>query len=110
MKTRAICRLLGCFLSLAGHWCLGAESTVLSYRGTLNDHGVPANGNYDFTFGLYTSTIGGAPVGSIITNLNTAVTNGSFSVGLDFSNAFDGTLYWLETAVRTNNATNFFIT
>jgi hypothetical protein len=87
-----------------------AQSTAFTYQGRLDDSGVAANGNYDLTFGLYAGSSGGGPVGTIQTNLDLQVSNGLFTVTLDFGNVFDGTPYWVELGVRTNGAVTGFTT
>jgi hypothetical protein len=82
-----------------------AQGTAFNYQGRLNDGTNAANGIYDLTFTLYTSS--NAPIAGPITNSAIRVTNGLFSATLDFGNTFDGTPRWLEIAVRTNGAANF---
>ena len=80
------------------------------YQGQLIDGGFPANGNYDLRFILYTADTGGSQVGPILTNSAIAVTGGLFTASVDFeAGPFDGTSYWLEIAVRTNNSAAAFV-
>ena len=46
-------------------------------------------------------------VGEPVTNSAVGVSNGLFSVSLDFGAVFDGTPLWLEIGVRTNGAAEF---
>ena len=81
---------------------LHAQGTAFTYQGRLDDGGAPANGHYDFEFHLYTVASGGAPFvggGSFFAH---PVSNGLFTVTLDFQNAFPGADRWLEIAVKTN--------
>jgi hypothetical protein len=72
-----------------------------TYQGSLNDGPNPANGEYDFVFTLYDALTGGNQVGSTLTVLNQFVTNGLFTVQLDFgAQVFQGDARWLEIAVR----------
>jgi hypothetical protein len=89
---------------------LSAQGTTFTYQGQLNDGGSPAGGNYDFTFALYNSTnLAANIVAGPVTNSAVAVTNGLFTVPLNFGpGIFTGTNYWLEIAVRTNGTTSFF--
>lgn len=74
----------------------------LGYQGQLVQGGVPANGQYDFTFTLYDALAGGNLISGPINLLNQQVTNGLFNVSLDFGpDAFLGDARWLELAVRT---------
>src|SRR5260370_14124839 len=45
-----------------------AQGTAFTYQGRLNNGGNPANGNYDLTFTLFTSTTPPTHVGSTLTN------------------------------------------
>ena len=87
--------------------------TAFTYQGRLNDGGNPANGRYELRFFLYDLGVGGGLVGVPLTLNNTAVSNGLFTVTLDFG---DQSVYspqytpanrWLEIAVRTNGGGAF---
>jgi len=84
-----------------------AQGTAFTYQGQLNDGGAPANGSYDLTFALFNTNVTGTALAGTLTNNATAVSNGLFTVTLDFSNRFDGTPRWLEIGVRTNGASGF---
>ena len=103
MKTNLkLCLLLlGTLLSLPGF--AQAQGTAITYQGRLNDAGTPASGLYDFTFLLFDSEADGVAVsGSVVLNA-VLVTNGLFSVTLDFGpDIFTGPARWLEITVRTN--------
>jgi hypothetical protein len=82
-----------------------AQDTTFSYQGVLSDGGNPANGLYDLQFTLFGSSTAGSPVTGPLTNAPTAVSNGLFSVILDFgASAFIGPNRWLEIGVRTNGS------
>ncbi len=87
-----------------------AQSTAFTYQGLLDTAGSPARGNYDLRFGLYFTNSGGAPVANLITNAAVPVSNGVFTVTVDFGEVFNGASYWLEIGVRTNASTNGFTT
>jgi hypothetical protein len=91
---------------------LRAQSTTFTYQGRLNDGGSPATGNYDLTFTLFNSAILTTPViAGPATNSAVAVTNGLFTVQLNFgASIFTGTNYWLEIGVRTNGSLSAFNT
>lgn len=74
--------------------------TTFTYQGRLTDAGRPAEGTYDFRFTLYDATNDGASVGNTVTVEGVAVTEGLFTVQLDFGSVFDGTALWLEIGVR----------
>jgi hypothetical protein len=75
------------------------NGTGFTYQGKLIDGGVPANGAYDLQFKLYDALSGGAQVGSTLTQSSVTVTNGLFTVQLDFGNVFNGTALYLEIGV-----------
>jgi hypothetical protein len=86
---------------------LHAQGTAFTYQGQLKDGFVPANGSYDLTFSLFGVSSGAGQVGSSLTNSATGVTNGLFTVTLDFGANFPGADRWLEIAVRTNGGGAF---
>jgi hypothetical protein len=71
---------------------------------------VPANGQYDLKLTLHDALSAGVQLGAPLTNSATAVSNGLFTVTLDFgADVFTGGARWLETAVRTNGAVDFTV-
>src|SRR5258708_29467300 len=85
-----------------------AQGTAFTYQGRLNDGASPANGNYDLRFTLYGVLAGGSIVGGPLTNAPTVVSNGLFTVMLDFgASAFAGADRWLEIGVRSNGVGAF---
>jgi Chaperone of endosialidase len=85
-----------------------AQGTAFTYQGRLNDGANPANGSYDLRFIVFDNSAGGNQQGPILTNSATGVSNGLFTVALDFGNQFPGASRWLEIAVRTNGVGSFF--
>src|SRR5215469_6594890 len=92
---------------IAGVVSSNAQSTAFTYQGRLNNDQGPANGSYDFRFTLFDSSTNGNQQGLTVTNTFTAVSNGQFTVTLDFGNQFPGEDRWLEIAVCTNGSGNF---
>jgi hypothetical protein len=86
--------------------CL-AQGTGFTYQGQLVNNGTPANGSYDLEFTLYATNVTGSSIAGPVIESATPVTNGLFTVTIDFGPAFTGTNYWLEIGVRTNGATPF---
>ena len=86
--------------------CLSAlaQGTAFTYQGRLMDTGAPANGLYDIRAGLYPASSGGVLSSALYTNSAVAVSNGLFTITLDFGGLFNGTPYWLQIGVRTNGA------
>jgi hypothetical protein len=82
-----------------------AQGTAFTYQGRLNHNGALANGSYDLQFALFDAPAGGNLVGSALTTDAVAVSNGLFTVMVDFgAGAFTGANRWLDIAVRTNGA------
>src|SRR5438105_2479528 len=78
-----------------------AQTTQFAYQGKLNDGGVPANGTYDLQFKLFDSVTAGAQQGVTITFEDVTVTNGVFSVQLDFgAAALPGASRFVDIGVR----------
>ena len=80
--------------------------TAFTYQGRLKSAGQPANGNYDLRFTLYDAASGGGQIGSPVTIAPVIVTNGNFTVSLDFGAVFTGEARWLEIGVRTNGSSS----
>jgi len=73
---------------------------AFTYQGVLEDGGSPANGSYDFLFRLFNASAAGAQVGPNVFVNDHVVTDGQFTVILDFGNVFDGEMLWLQVYVR----------
>jgi len=84
-----------------------AQGTAFTYQGRLDDGGSQANGSYDLTFALFDAVSGGVQQGTTLTNAAIAVSNGLFTVTLDFGNQFPGPDRWLEIGVRPNGGGTF---
>lgn len=80
----------------------GPVSSAFTYQGRLVEDGLPATGTYDLQFRLFTAptTPPGVQVGSTQVFDNVAVTNGLFTVRLDFGSQFNGAARWLEVGVH----------
>jgi hypothetical protein len=64
----------------------------------------------DLRFTIYDSSANGNQIGNLLTNTATAVSNGLFTVTLDFGNQFPGAGRWLEIGVRTNGSASAYTT
>ena len=86
-----------------------AQGTAFTYQGRLNSGANAAGGIYDMRFTIYDSTNSpGNLVAGPVTSSATAVSNGLFTVTLDFgAGVFTGADRWLEIGVRTNGAVSF---
>lgn len=82
------------------------QGNGFTYQGSLKEGGNPANGQYEFQFVLYDAPTGGNMISMPITYGNQAVTNGLFTVQLDFGpGAFNGEARYLDTSVRQTGGT-----
>jgi hypothetical protein len=78
-----------------------AQSSVFTYQGRLIDDTLPSTGVYDFQFGLFDALTDGTEVIAAIDRLNVQVTDGAFTVLLDFGfSSFSGQDRFLEIRVR----------
>ena len=92
-------------LTVLANSALGQGTTAFTYQGRLNDGANPASGIYDLRLTIYDATSAGAQQGNTITNTATAVTNGLFTVTLDFgAGVFTGADRWLEIGVSAAGA------
>ena len=104
--AKLLCRCLA-VMTLIGQLVQAASpSTAFTYQGRLFIGDVPANGLYDLQFTNYDASTGGNVLGGFNTNA-LPVTNGLFTVTLDFGAVFDGTPRWLEISERTNGVGAF---
>ena len=86
-----------------------AQGTAFTYQGRLLDNGSPATGIYDLQFALYDASNNPSTlVAGPLTNSPVGVTNGLFTVQLDFGGVFDGNARWLDIGVRTNGSAGGF--
>jgi hypothetical protein len=85
-----------------------AQGTAFTYQGRLNDSGNPANGTYDLRFTVWDAPTNGTPVAGPLTNAAMGITNGFFTVTLDFGGGvFTGPDRWLQLDARTNGTDTF---
>ena len=107
MKLKKNVFMLG--MLIAGAWNCVAQGTAFTYQGRLDDAGGPVTGLYDVAFTVYDAAGGGSIVANAaVTNAAVPVTNGLFTLTLDFgAGVFDGNARWLELAVQPAGGTNF---
>src|SRR5438874_3244101 len=86
---------------ILGAQCAQSQGTAFTYQGRLADSGNAANGAYEIAFSLFSASSGGGPLTTPLTN-SVPVSNGLFTVTLDFGANFPGADRWLEIAARTN--------
>jgi hypothetical protein len=83
--------------------------TAFTYQGYLTDGGSPADGTYDFEFKLYDAASDGSQMGSTVIKDDVTVTDGVFTVELDFgSSIFTGDARWLEIGARPGSSSGSY--
>jgi len=79
----------------------GLAETTFTYQGRLGNAGAPADGSHDFEFRLFDAETSGAQIGGDLPRDTVDVTDGVFTVQLDFGDApFNSAPRWLEIDVR----------
>src|ERR1017187_6420478 len=79
-----------------------AQGTAFTYQGQLQNNGSPASGTYNLQFSLYTNSSGGVAVAGPVTTSGVIVTNGLFTVTMDFgASVWNGETNWLQIGVET---------
>src|SRR5260370_31347353 len=87
------------------------QTSSFTYQGRLTDGGTAANGNYDLQFALFDSLSGGTQIGSTQTLNTVAVSNGVFTVSLDFgASSFSGPNRFLEISARPSGGSFTLLT
>lgn len=101
-----ICRfIMAALLGVVFTPHLHAQSAAFTYQGELADNGNAANGLYDLQFEIYDTTAAGTRQGPTLEATAMTVTNGRFTVTLDFgANVFTGDARWLQISVRANGS------
>jgi hypothetical protein len=109
MKTkRHALWALACLSSLLSQLSAAPLGSAFTYQGILTDGGPPATGLYDFEFTLYDAATNGSHVAGPLIVSPVGVTNGLFTITLDFGvGVFTGDARWLGIAVRTNGVGGF---
>src|SRR5437763_1309380 len=111
MKTTILipAALCGLLLSLAP--AFAEVGTAFTYQGLLTVNNSPANGNYDLTFAIFDANSGAGQVGLTVTNSPTAISNGLFTLTLNFGpGIFTGPARWLEIGSRPSGSGSAFVT
>ena len=84
MKLRINSLLFAALLAAAVPADSSAQGTAFTYQGRLTTNNTPANGRFDFEFSLFSAESGGTPVSGPLALPGVGVTNGIFTVPLDF--------------------------
>jgi hypothetical protein len=99
MKSNFCAAVVSLFLVLS----VRAQTTAFTYQGQLISSNAPATGVFDLRFQIYNANSNVVAVP--LTNAPVGVTNGLFTVALDFgASVFDGSARSLEIGVRSFNA------
>ncbi|MBL8878539.1 MAG: tail fiber domain-containing protein [Phycisphaerales bacterium] len=85
------------FVSLAA-----GQTTVFTYQGRLENGGTPADGPHDFRFRLFNAIVEGNQVGTTQCVNDVNVTDGLFTVNLNFGEQFISAARFLEIDVRAD--------
>lgn len=90
-----------------GPAAVGDAQTAFTYQGRLAVDGVPANGNYDVSFVLWNAAAAGSQVATAGPYTSVPVTNGLFSVSVDFALPYlEGAPRWIEVLVKPTGGAN----
>jgi hypothetical protein len=107
MNTRISCIAVVLFLIVVPS-SLVAQGTAFTYQGQLQNNGAPASGTYNLQFTLYTNGSGGTSVAGPVTDGAVVITNGLFTVTMDFGKSpWNGATNWLQIDVETNGGGSF---
>lgn len=101
----ALAVFLLCIAFTAAH--ADPVGTAFTFQGYLEKDAVPYSGTAEFELRLYDAPAGGAQVGPTATHSGVPVTQGLFTIGLDFGAVFDGNQRWLEVATQTPGDAGF---
>jgi hypothetical protein len=83
-------------------------TTAFTYQGRLVSTNQAAPGSYDLRFRLWDADISGTQVlGDRFASNVVVGADGLFAAMVDFGSIFQGSSYWLETAVATNHSASF---
>ncbi len=85
-------------------WAQTPLGNSFTYQGQLEDGGAAVSGNYNFVFKLFDNPAAGAQVGSDFLIDEWPVSEGLFTVELDFGeDIFTGNALWLEVSVEASD-------
>src|SRR5579863_6225408 len=109
MKCRIAFICLGVASLFAMTNSIFAQGTAFTYQGQLLLNSSPVRGAFDLQFKLRPQPSSQSQVGPTLTNAPTAVSNGLFTVVLDFGDVFGTNPVYLEIGVRTNGSQSAYI-
>ncbi|MFN8485999.1 MAG: hypothetical protein U0350_00325 [Caldilineaceae bacterium] len=103
MKTRIFmlwAPLFSLVIALTTVTASAQGGSTFTFQGTLSSNNSAVNGSCDFKFRLFDTMNSANQVGGLNDKTGVTVSNGLFTVALDFGNVFTGDVRWLETQVR----------
>ena len=109
-KSRSLCVGAFVLLSILNPQLspLHAQGTAFTYQGQLQNNGSPANGSYNLAFSLFSTSNAVTTIAGPVTNDAVNVTNGMFTVQIDFgAEVFTGQTTWLQIGVASNGVSAF---
>jgi trimeric autotransporter adhesin len=86
-----------------------AQDSTFTYQGRLTQSSGPVTGVYDVRVSLTDAATGTGSFNLLNQFTGLPMSNGLFTVTLDFGPQFNGSNRWLELAVRTNGASTFTV-
>jgi hypothetical protein len=96
-----------CFL-VFGIISTSAQTTEFTYQGRLLENGLASTANYDMQFRLFDDLAAGNQKGPTLTVAGVPVSNGIFTVHLDFGPQFAGNACYLQIGIRPAGSPNIF--
>ena len=107
VRTTLLVSLFGLLFAFGQVSFVWAQTSAFTYQGRFTDGGAAANGTYEMQFKLFDGASN--QVGATITNAAVLVTEGVFTVQLDYGGAaFSGADRFLEIGVRPAGSGNSF--
>lgn len=88
--------------AIVSHAYSQSITAALTYQGRLESAGTPANGAHDMQFQLFTQADGGSQIGPTVCLDGVPLTDGLFTVSLDFGDVFDGSKRFLQVSLRAD--------
>src|ERR1035438_5048403 len=110
LRTAHSALLLALLFTLHAPRSTYAQGTAFTYQGRLFDNTNPANGNYALKFTVYPDATTGMPALAGTNLAPVSVSNGLFTVVLDFGpGLFTGPPRWLQVDSATNSVSPNYI-
>jgi len=97
LKVYGFGLIIGLVLALQS---VAAQTNEFTYQGRLLDNTLPPTAAYDFEFKLYDALANGTQLGATQQLLGVQVTNGIFTVKLNFGAQFPGAARFIEISVK----------